>query len=145
MIQTIEIDLPVAADVVESHISDLCTYPQWMGLVHSVSGPDELGGYRVELRGKIGPFARSKVLRMVRVPDAEHVRFERRELNGRDHGRWVLLAKVRSSATGEEVLTHLSITLNYEGRLWSSVVERVLIEEIEQSKSRLREMLLRSA
>lgn len=138
----VEMDLPAAAPVVEDLVGDLVTYPQWMGLVHSVSAVDEFGGHRVELRGKIGPFARSKMLRMVRVDDPHEIRFERRELDGRSHGRWELRALLSQEGTDDAPSTHLAITLSYEGRLWSTVVERVLSEEIEQSKTRLAQLVV---
>ncbi|MGA0878076.1 MAG: SRPBCC family protein [Ilumatobacteraceae bacterium] len=137
MILTVEMDLSVPVTAVEPFIGDLTAYPRWMGLVHAVSPADEHGGHRVELRGKLGPFARSKMLRMVRVEDPECIRFERRELDGRGHGRWELRASLTPVGTDGDMLTHLSMTLRYEGRLWSAVVEKILSEEIEQAKERL--------
>ena len=140
MIHVVEVDLPVSTRVLESVIGDLTTYPRWMGLVHSVSPADDLGGHRVELRGKIGPFARSKVLRMERMDDADRIRFVRRELDGRAHGRWELEAEITSSRTSSE--STLTMTLLYEGRWWTSVVEKLLSEEVEASKIRLRDVVL---
>lgn len=137
MILEVEMDLPVPETAVEPYISNLMAYPQWMGLVHAVSPADEAGGHRVELRGKVGPFARSKMLRMVRVDDPTCIRFERRELDGRSHGRWELRATLTPIGTHLEPVTHLSISLRYEGRLWSAVVEKILSEEIEHAKERL--------
>lgn len=137
MILEVEMDLPAPETVVERFISDLSSYPQWMGLVHAVSPADELGGHRVELRGKLGPFARSKMLRMVRVEDPACIRFERRELDGRTHGRWELRASLTPAGRHLEPVTHLTIALRYEGRLWSAVVERILSDEIEHAKERL--------
>lgn len=142
MIHVVEVDLPVSARILESVIGDLTTYPRWMGLVHSVTPADDLGGHRVELRGKIGPFARSKVLRMERMADADCVRFVRRELDGREHGRWELQAVITSPrALSESTLT---MTLRYEGRWWTPVVEKLLSEEVETSKIRLRDLVLGS-
>lgn len=152
----VEIDLPVAVGAVLPYIEDLTKYPLWMGLVHSVGSADDGGGHQVELRGKIGPFARSKRLRMIYVeqPDPHHIRFERHETDGRSHGQWVLQATLSSEITNSDISnsdvmspqsgTRLFIALNYEGSLWSSVVERVLADEIERSKSRLRDLLLSS-
>jgi hypothetical protein len=145
----VEIDLPVEVGAVLPYIEDLMKYPLWMGLVHAVGPADDGGGHQVELRGKIGPFARSKRLRMIRVeqPDPLHIRFERHETDGRSHGQWVLEANLSSGImssgmTSPQSGTRLFITLNYEGSLWSSVVERVLADEVERSKSRLRDLLL---
>lgn len=137
MILDVEMDLSAPATAVEPFISDLTSYPRWMGLVHAVSPADESGGHRVELRGKLGPFARSKMLRMVRVEDPAGIRFERRELDGRTHGRWELRASLTPVGRDLEPVTRLSITLRYEGRLWSAVVEKLLSDEIEHSKERL--------
>ena len=65
------------------------------------------------------------------------VRFERQEDDGRRHGAWVLEAVVSRVEAG----SRLEMTLEYSGRLWSSVVERVLQEEIALAKARLRELL----
>ena len=66
------------------HIATLDRYPPWMRLVHRVTPmpPDDLGpAWWVELRARIGPFTRSKQLRMVRSQFVanERVRFERIE------------------------------------------------------------------
>ena len=64
--------------------------------------PDDVGpAWSVDLRGRLGPFARAKRLRMVRTvhePD-HHARFERVEHDGRQHSPWVLDATV---AGGDE-------------------------------------------
>lgn len=140
----VETDLPVGVGAVLPFVDDLSKYQLWMGLVHDVSPIDADGGHQVELRGKIGPFARSKRLRMVRVAESDplRVRFERRERDGRQHGRWVLTAHLREVGEDDSPLTRLSVILHYEGRLWSPVVERVLVDEIERSKIRLRDLVL---
>ena len=58
-------------------VNDLASYPQWMDLVHRVESVGE-GAWEVELRAKVGPFARSKRLRMVRTASepSSLVRFE---------------------------------------------------------------------
>ena len=116
-------------------VDDLGDYPRWMGLVHNAQSQSD-GSWIVELRARVGPFARSKRLRMTRTmlePDSR-VRFERSETDGRPHGEWVLDVTVSPNADG----SRLVMNLHYSGRLWSSVVERVLHEEIEASKERLR-------
>jgi Polyketide cyclase / dehydrase and lipid transport len=136
----LRIELATSADShrLFSFVDDLGDYPAWMGLVHAVSlAADDT--WDVELRGRIGPFARSKKLRMTRTAlDApNHVRFERSETDGRQHGRWVLDAKVTSAAGG----SNLTIDLHYSGRLWTAVVERALFDEVEASKARLSALL----
>ena len=132
----IDLELPCAPSEVAPFVADLSAYPRWMGLVHAVT--PEIGTtdpvWMVELRAKVGPFARSKRLRMVRTVDDSptHVRFERRESDTNSHGTWVLDARLDGTTT-----THLKVRLQYEGRLWSSVIERVLRDEVERSKERL--------
>jgi hypothetical protein len=130
-------------DAVLPLISELTQYPKWMGLVHAVVPEADNQAWQVELRGKIGPFARSKRLRMVQVEtsSAEHLRFERAEVDGRSHSAWVLEAKVSHKDAATPTTTTLNMTLHYGGRLFSNVVERALHDEIEASKQRLRELV----
>lgn len=116
-------------------VSDLSNYPQWMDLIHRVS-PDGDGAWDVELRAKVGPFARSKRLRMVRSESQSPslVRFERREIDGRTHAPWVLTATIASSAGTSTLTMHL----HYGGSLFTGgILERVLGEQIERGRSRL--------
>lgn len=119
-------------------VSDLNRFPQWTQLLHRVevdaASPDT---WQVELRGKIGPFARSKRLRMIRVPTTatDHVRFERLERDGQEHGAWNLDVRVRPGSRPKS--TRVTVTFEYEGRLWSGAIERLLRDEIESSKRRL--------
>lgn len=136
-------DVDVPADAVFRVVRDLATYPQWLDIVHQVE-PNESGsgqpGWNVELRAKIGPFARSKRLRMVRTVD-EHptrVTFERSELDGKKHARWVLTSEI-SAHLGT---TTLRVHLHYGGSLFDGgVVERVLADQIESGKIRLSRVL----
>lgn len=131
-------DLPCPPERLFAEVDDLADYPRWMGLVHSAESLDP-DVWLVELRARVGPFARSKRLRMRRVglTAPTHARFERAENDGRRHGEWVLDVVVEAVASG----SLLVMTLTYSGRLWSSVVERVLHEEIEASKVRLRDLV----
>lgn len=138
-------DLAGPLDSVLYWVSDLTRFPGWTRLLHRVqeepSPQDAPRAWQVELRGKIGPFARSKRLRMVRVPraDSGHLRFERRELDGVDHGVWRL--DVHVSQSDPSARCDLSAVFDYEGLLWSGAVERLLRDEIEASKRRLTELV----
>ena len=134
----VDVNLPCSAKELFPFIDDLAQYPSWMGLVHTVV-PEGEGVWQVELRGKIGPFARSKRLRMIQVETSEphHIRFERQENDGRSHSDWVLDAQVTEVGSAST----LNMTLRYSGRLFSSVVERALHDEIEASKQRLRKLV----
>ena len=115
-------------------MSDLDRYPEWLDLVaraHRLDGE----AWEVDLRGRLGPLARTKRLRMVRTAcEAPHrATFERAELDGRDHSAWRLAAEVRATGGGSA----LAMTLRYDGRLWGPVLERVLGDEIERARPRL--------
>jgi carbon monoxide dehydrogenase subunit G len=135
----VDVELPCSAAKILPFIDDLAQYPAWMGLVHSVVSEGE-GVWQVELRGKIGPFARSKRLRMIQVETQEphHIRFVRQENDGRSHSDWVLDAQVTEVGS----TSTLNMTLHYGGRLFSNVVERALHDEIEASKQRLRNLVV---
>lgn len=139
-----ELRAPVTAVEVFAWVDDLASYPRWMPLVHSASALPSASGleaaWQVELRGRIGPLARSKRLRMVRTahePD-RRVRFERRELDGRSHSPWVLDAVVAEEAGGAVLTIHL----HYGGALWTGgLLERALSDDIERARERLLALL----
>lgn len=115
-------------------VEDLERYPDWLEIVTRAEPLDD-GAWAVDLRGRLGPLARSKRLRMVRARHEapSSVRFERAELDGRDHSPWVLEAGVAPHAEGSE----LTMRLHYGGGLFGPVLERVLRDEIERSRLRL--------
>ena len=116
-------------------VADLASYPQWMDLVHRAE-PLGNDAWEVELRAKVGPFARSKRLRMVRTAAEPNslVRFERLEVDGRQHAPWVLTATIESVGSQCALTMHL----HYGGVLFTGgVLERVLADKIENGRSRL--------
>lgn len=119
-------------------VEDLGGYPRWLDIVpRAVADGD---AWTVDLRGRLGPFARSKRLRMQRTERDEprRVVFERRELDGRSHSPWVLMAEVSPmGSNGSSVTMHL----HYGGALWGPVLERMLRDEIGRSKPRLLALL----
>ncbi len=139
---TLFIDGAAAPDLF-AQVATLDRYPAWMRMVHRVEPlePDDgRPAWRVELRARIGPFARSKQLRMVRTqyePD-RHVRFERVQDDARDHAEWILAAFVDEADGGASLTTELT----YTGRLWgSAALERALDEEIRRGKVALSELV----
>lgn len=135
-----------------AHVEVLDAYPAWLPLVHAAEPADPAPGdpgpaWSVELRAKVGPFARSKRLRMVRsvhVPPAEVV-FERRELDGREHAMWRLRAELRDVADGA-ARAELTMHLAYGGSLWTAgVLERVLDDQVRQGRAGLQRVLATSA
>lgn len=130
-------------------VNDLSTYPDWIELVHRVE-PVEAAGDRVTddrqaqpewwvtLRATIGPFARSKRLRMSRTvnnppgsgPDEHgHVRFERSETDGRDHAEWTMEVTVVSldeAADDGSPRSRADCRLLYGGAMWTGLLDGTL-------------------
>jgi uncharacterized protein YndB with AHSA1/START domain len=133
------LDAPHPAERVWPVVSDLSTYPRWLDIVPRAD-LDADGSWTVDLRGRLGPFARTKRLRMVRTA-ADEPRlavFERAELDGRNHSRWVLRAEVEPL---DEGATRLTMRLHYGGSLFGPVLERLLGDTIERSRPRLLRVL----
>jgi hypothetical protein len=137
---TATLDAPCDAAALFPWIDDLARYPEWLDIVPRAvavdARPDDAGpAWSVDLRGRLGPFARAKRLRMVRTAlDApRRVRFERQEHDGRQHSPWVLEAELTDHGGG----TRLTMHLHYGGRLWMPVLDRLLSDEIERSRPRL--------
>lgn len=115
-------------------VSDLARYPQWLEIV-TEADPVDADTWAVDLRGRMGPLARTKRLRMVRTEcvTPTSVVFERDEVDERDHSPWRLAVQIRETPQG----SHLHMHLHYGGGLFQPVIERVLKDEIEQSRHRL--------
>ena len=137
----VDLDAPCAPDVLFANVDDLADYPSWLEIVEraevvaSDQADDGDAAWLVDLRGRLGPLARSKRLRMVRTAwDAPHaVRFERREQDGRDHSPWVLEGTVEPTPAG----SRLVMRLHYGGGFGDSVIERLLGHAIERSNPAL--------
>lgn len=128
------VEVPVSAAAVAPWVSDLGRYPEWMPLVHEAV-PDGEHLWRVELRARVGVFARSKRLRMHRtVAEGNRWVFERDEDDGRRHATWRLEVRLDPVDPG----TRVTMTLSYEGSLWTGgILDRVLAAQIEAGKSGL--------
>jgi ribosome-associated toxin RatA of RatAB toxin-antitoxin module len=134
------LEAPHPAATLFSWVEDLERYPSWLEIVPRAvaveAHVDDVGpAWSVDLRGRVGPFARAKRLRMVRtVHDAPvHARFERVEHDGRQHAAWVLDASIDDTADHST----LTMRLHYGGRLWVPALDRLLADEIERSRPRL--------
>jgi hypothetical protein len=120
-------------------VEDLARYPEWLDIVPRAvlveAHADDVGpAWSVDLRGRLGPFARAKRLRMVRTEhDDHHARFERIEHDDRQHSTWVLDASIAEVPGGST----LTMRLHYGGRLWMPALDRLLADEIERSRPRL--------
>jgi hypothetical protein len=133
----------VTVPVLFAEIATLDRYPRWMRLVHRVTplAPDPVGpAWWVELRARVGPFTRSKQLRMVRTEfvDNERVAFERVQADDRDHAAWILRGEVAPVSHGVDLTMHLE----YTGELWSmNVLGRILDDEVRRSTTALARLL----
>lgn len=133
---TADVDLAASQKIVHAFLADLAHYPEWLSIVpKAISDGDDC--WQVELRAKVGPLARSKQLRMKKVVDTDtHIRFEREELDGRSHSAWVLDV---SLSEPNPTTVRVEMRLHYSGSFAGGIVERLLAQEIENSKTRLRQ------
>jgi hypothetical protein len=142
-----ELLAPTAASTLFAYVDDLAAYETWMPMIHDVvrlaDGPNANPAWSVELRAEVGPFARSKRLRMERTT---HERdrlavFERMEDDGRDHSAWILRAEL--TALDEEApLTTLTMSMTYGGSLWGgAILQRVLDDQIRQGSDALLDLV----
>ncbi len=140
-LQTTEsVVVPAPPNDVFPFVETLDRYPRWLRLVHAATrldadaAADDEPAWSVELRARVGPFARSKQLRMIRSrhePD-RLVEFERAEVDGRQHAKWVLRVDVEPTAGGSSLVT---MHLAYDGALWTGgLLDRVLDDEIRRGR-----------
>lgn len=125
-------------DVVYAVLADLATYPHWLTIVATaVPEPGAEGAWAVDLAGRIGPFTKTKRVRMVRTdadPGARTVRFERQEQDGRHHNAWVLTGGTTPDA---EVHVHL----HYGGGRNLPGADLLLRQEVRNAGGRLQRYL----
>lgn len=128
------VTVPADVSAVKPVVSDLGRYPEWMPLVFSAV-TQSVDTWDVELRAKVGIFARSKRLRMMRTHDApDRIVFERHEADGRRHAPWTLIVTLEGSGKS----TLVTMDLSYGGTLWTGgVLDRVLASHVEQGKTGL--------
>ena len=130
--------------VAHTVLRDLAQYPHWLDIVHSAAVDENSdSAWIIELRGKVGPFARSKRLRMMRTNDDANasVVFERSEIDGRNHSEWKLTVFFAGGGNDAEV----SVEMFYGGSMFGGgILERMLADQIERSRPRLTELLNRS-
>ena len=133
------VEVPVSPEKLFAYISDLVNYESWLEIVHSVKLFDA-NSWTVELRARLGPFARSKRLRMVRTScdEPNSVVFERVEKDERRHSSWVLSATVSKTTTGSSLETKL----HYSGSLFTGgLLERALADQIKTGREKLIQQL----
>jgi hypothetical protein len=138
-----ELVAPVPSAALFHHVGDLGMYPAWMPLIHDVQPlADDADGspvWLVELRATVGPFARSKRLRMRRTHhDVDQLAvFERSENDDRQHSPWILRAAL-VPIDDAGVTTTLTMTMIYGGSLWAGpALERVLDDQVRRGSEAL--------
>ncbi len=151
-------------------VSDLTTFPRWIDLVHKVEAHPPTGegdgteaavtgrstaaagepAWLVTLRAEIGPFTRSKRLRMVRTvhrpPSGGNgglVRFDRAELDGRDHAGWTMEIGVEPAEGPNDIASRANCRLHYDGALWNRLLEGRLDDTAERATAGLQAITAR--
>ena len=116
------------------YVADLARYVEWMPMVHEVETVGD-GVWKVELRAKVGVFARSKRLRMKRTMDTtQNIVFERDEIDGKRHSPWTMAIALQPTDAGSVV----TVDLSYGGTLWTAgILDRVLAAQVEAGKTGL--------
>lgn len=113
-----------------------------MPLVYAVTevSSDE---WIVELRAKVGVFARSKRLTMRRTTHTDNMCvFERDEHDNRQHAPWVMKVAVSEIPSGSRV----EIDLSYGGNLWTAgVLDKILAHQVDLGKKSLAELVAHSS
>ena len=142
MRQVIEVDLNGSAEQIFSALSDLAYYKNWLGFIDTIDTVDADGGdacWIVTLRAQVGPFARLKKLRMVRVEEdfPKLIRFSRKETDSKDHSDWDLHVTISEKG---DIGCSVQMVVSYSGGFWSVPLQAVFTSHVETAKVRLREM-----
>lgn len=105
--------------------------------INTVESEREGPAWFYTLRAHLGPFARSKRLRVVETVSDEpsHVRLERQERDDRDHAPWVFDATLAEGEARESTVA--TITLTYGGRWWTTALTTVLDRQLSAATDRL--------
>lgn len=140
MEHTSEIFVDADPDDVGGVLADLSTYPLWNDVVATAEAIDGRGEpvWITTLRAQVGPFSRSKQLRMARTKysvtdEAHEIRIERAEVDGRDHSEWVMTAHIEPNGAGSRVV----LGLEYSGGLWNPGLDLVLGAAIDRATKNL--------
>lgn len=136
-------EIAVAHARVVAALEDLATYPHWLTIVGAAAPapahPDDgdRPAWWVDLVGRVGPFRRSKRVRMVRTaldPEVGTVRFERVEHDGRTHNAWILTAEAAVAGAGR---TTVHVHLHYGGGRTLPGADLLLRQEAHRAGARL--------
>lgn len=134
--------LPCTAERARTELEVLDHYPAWLTIVQSVrpaqaDSSDPGPAWWVDLGARIGPLRRTKRVRMARTAGGpDHVRFDRRQIDGRAHSAWVLEAQWEEEPGGAAA-TFLTVSLHYGGSTPVPLLEAVLGREVRKAADRL--------
>ena len=136
--QVIEVDLDGSPEQIFATLKDLANYQNWLGFIDTVDTDGGDASWIVTLRAQVGPFARLKKLRMMRVEELvpESIRFSRRETDSKDHSDWDLHVTINEK---EGVGCSVQMVVSYSGRFWSVPLQAVFTSHVEAAKVRLQE------
>jgi hypothetical protein len=140
-------DLRHPPALVFAAVSDLATYPGWLGIVMDVEAAtphadDDGLAWFVDLGARLGPVRRTKRVRMVRTihePETR-ARFDREEHDAEAHSAWTLSAAVDTDE-GAQDACRLRMDLHYGGAGWFPGLDLVLRQEIRRAGGRLNRYL----
>tara|TARA_Y100000996_G_scaffold373527_1_gene323055 strand:- start:56 stop:514 length:459 start_codon:yes stop_codon:yes gene_type:complete len=122
-----------------SVLSELTTYTEWLNFIDSVEpveSEDDLV-WMLVLKAQLGPFSRMKKLRMARVTSEpwKLIRFERKEISGRDASDWSIDVKFKQL---DLETTEIIFVVSYSGKLWTRTLETVFNTYVDQARTDLK-------
>ena len=122
-----------------SVLSELTTYTEWLNFIDSVEpveSEDDLV-WMLVLKAQLGPFSRMKKLRMARVTSEpwKLIRFERKEISGRDASDWSIDVKFKQL---DLETTELTFVVSYAGKFWTRTLETVFNTYVDQARTDLK-------
>ena len=122
-----------------SVLSELTTYTEWLNFIDSVEpveSEDDLV-WMLVLKAQLGPFSRMKKLRMARVTSEpwELIRFERKEISGRDASDWSIDVKFKQL---DLETTEITFVVSYSGKFWTRTLETVFNTYVDQARTDLK-------
>ncbi len=129
-------------------LADLSTHVEWNDVVAeaipaATGSLSSTPAWITTLRANVGPFARSKKLRMARtenqigVDGVRRITFERREVDEREHADWIMRVEVAPDGDG----TVVELSLEYSGGLWVGALDGVLRAAIDRATAKLPDYL----
>ena len=122
-----------------SVLSDLSTYTQWLNFIDSVEPVESEDGrvWMLVLKAQLGPFSRMKRLRMAKVSSEPHelIRFERKEISGRDASDWSIDINFKEL---DLITTEITFVVSYSGKLWTRTLETVFNSYVDQARTNLK-------